>query len=166
MKVFTASSRLTGRPAVPALAVAPLDGQGEPSKKTRLALSTANVLPSGQEASSLAPGSVVNSIPSVNRNPTVTGWTTPSSFTCTLPDTKDTVAAGVVERGGFTTRTNVVILFSGLPLTRIEKVPVGVDSVVLMVSSILQVGWHPFRLNDGVAPAGNPEAESETFSVV
>src|SRR5262249_26511131 len=91
---------------------------------------------------------------------------TPSSFTCTLPDTKDTVAAGVVERGGFTTRTNVVILFSGLPLTRIEKVPVGVDSVVLMVSSILQVGWHPFRLNDGVAPAGNPEAESETFSVV
>src|SRR5262245_44474245 len=114
--VFTGASRVTGRPAAAAPAVELRAGQGKLSKKTLLALSTANVVPSAQDASSLAPGSVVNSIPSDSTNPGVTAWTTPSIFTCTLPATKETVAVVIVGRGGFTTRINVVVLLSGLPL--------------------------------------------------
>src|SRR5215510_5727026 len=101
-------------------------------------------MPTAQDASSLAPGSVINSIPSDSRNPGVTAWTTPSIFTCTLPDTKETAAVVIVARGGFTTRINVVVLLSGLPLTLIRKSPVGVDPVVLIVSWLVQVGLHPF----------------------
>jgi hypothetical protein len=68
-------------------------------------------------------------------------------------------------KGGFTTKLNVVVLLSGLPVTVIGNVPVGVAPVVLIVSWLEHVGVHAPGLNPAVAPLGSPETKKETLWV-
>ena len=55
---------------------------------------------------------------------------------------------------------NVVVLPSGLPVTVIRELPVGVEPAVLIVSWLEQVGLHAPGLNDAVAALGSPDAEN------
>ena len=66
---------------------------------------------------------------------------------------------------GFTTKSNMVVLPKGDPVTVIGKVPVGVAPVVAIVSMLEQVGLQEPRENVGVAPAGSPEAAKLTACV-
>ena len=58
-----------------------------------------------------------------------------------------------------------MVLLSGLPVTVIGNVPVGVDPAVLIVSWLVQVGLHAPGLNPAVAPLGSPAAENDTLWV-
>ena len=55
-----------------------------------------------------------------------------------------------------TTRFNVVVLASGLPVTVIGQVPVGVDALVVIVRVIVQVGAQDVGAEVAVAPVGSP----------
>jgi hypothetical protein len=60
----------------------------------------------------------------------------------------------------------LVVRPSGVPVTVIGKVPVGVAAVVEIVSRLVQVGLHELRVNPAVAPAGSPDAARLTVWVV
>jgi hypothetical protein len=62
------------------------------------------------------------------------------------------------EVAGFTTKLKVVVFPSGLPVTVIVYVPVGVEALVAMVSVLEQVGVQGLLLKLAVAPGGRPEA--------
>ena len=68
--------------------------------------------------------------------------------------------------GAVTTRVNVVVLPSGLPVTVIVEVPAGVEVVVAIVRMLVQVGLQAVGLKVAVAPVGSPEAARETACVV
>ena len=91
-------------------------------------------------------------------DPGPTATDSPWNTTCTVPVTEEAVAAV----GSETTRVNDVVLPSGLPVTVIGKVPVGVEAEVLIVRVVEQVGLHEPGLNPAEAPAGRPEAEKKT----
>ncbi len=57
-----------------------------------------------------------------------------------------------------TTRLNVVVRLSGVPVTVIRKVPVGVDALVAIVRVGEQVGEQDDGVKVGVAPLGRPAA--------
>jgi len=70
--------------------------------------------------------------------------------------------------GGFTVNVNVVVRDREplVPVTVIVDGPVGVDAEVVRVSVDEQVGLHDAGENEGVVPAGRPDAENETDCVV
>jgi len=68
--------------------------------------------------------------------------------------------------GAFTTKLNVVVLFSGVPVTVIGKVPVGVAPVVAIVSMLVQVGLQEPGENVAVAPAGRTEVTARLTACV
>jgi len=70
--------------------------------------------------------------------------------------------------GGFTVNVNVVVRDREplVPVTVIVDGPVGVDAEVVRVSVDEQVGLHNAGENEGVVPAGKPDAENETDCVV
>ena len=67
---------------------------------------------------------------------------------------------------------NVVVRVTGtavglvLPVTVIEKVPVGVVAAVLMVKVVEHVGLQEVSEKLAEAPLGNPDAEKDTLCVV
>lgn len=61
-----------------------------------------------------------------------------------------------------TIRLNVVVRLSGVPVTVMRKVPVGVVALVAIVNVLEQEGVHEAGANVGVAPAGSPEAANAT----
>ena len=61
---------------------------------------------------------------------------------------------------------NVVVFPSGLPVTVIREVPMGVEALVAIVSVLGQVGLQEVGLKVAVAPVGKPEAARETAWVV
>ena len=65
----------------------------------------------------------------------------------------------------FTTKLNVVVLSSGVPVTVIGYVPTAVELDAEICSVLAQVALHPVGLNVAVAPDGSPEIEKETFDV-
>ncbi len=70
--------------------------------------------------------------------------------------------------GGFTVNVNVVVRDREplVPVTVIVDGPVGADAEVVRVSVDEQVGLHDAGENEGVVPAGRPDAENETDCVV
>src|SRR5437588_96932 len=78
---------------------------------------------------------------------------------CTVMTT-GTAVMGVqcVVDKGVTTRLKVVVWLSGVPVTVIRKVPVGVDALVAMVRVGAQVGEQDDCTKVGVAPLGRPDA--------
>jgi hypothetical protein len=56
-----------------------------------------------------------------------------------------------------TIKLKLVLLFRGLPLTVMGKVPVGVEALVLIVNVLEQVGLQAGGKNEAVAPEGRPE---------
>ena len=56
-----------------------------------------------------------------------------------------------------------VVRPSGVPVTVIGKVPVGVDELAEIVNCVEHVGVQAVVLKEAVAPLGSPEAEKETL---
>lgn len=65
-----------------------------------------------------------------------------------------------------TTRLNIVVLPSGVPVTVIGKVPSGVEAEVVRVRVLAQVGLQGLEVKLAVVPEGNPETDRETGSGV
>ena len=61
---------------------------------------------------------------------------------------------------------NVVVFPSGLPVTVIGNVPVGVAAVVVIVIWRVQVGVHAPGGGCAVAPLGSPKAVNDTLCAV
>ena len=61
---------------------------------------------------------------------------------------------------------NVFVFPSGVPVTVIREVPVGVRALVAIVKVLVQVGLQAVGLKEAVAPVGNPLAARETDCAV
>jgi hypothetical protein len=90
----------------------------------------------------------------------------PLHVAVTLPPAATLVGLTLSVGAVVTTRLKLVVRFSGLPVTVIGNVPVGVDPVVEMVSMLVHVGLHVPGAKPAVAPLGSPEAENATAWVV
>ena len=66
--------------------------------------------------------------------------------------------------GAETVKLNAVLLvmLPAVAFTVTEKLPVGIDPVVLMLSIVEQVGVQELEENEAVAPEGRPETLNET----
>lgn len=73
------------------------------------------------------------------------------------------VNLGTVE---FTTRLKLVVRPSGLPVTGMGYVPAGVETLVVMVKVLEQVGLHGLLVKLALAPEGKPETLRVTGWVV
>ena len=83
-----------------------------------------------------------------------------------LPPLGVIVGVATVETvvGAVTVKLKAVLLLMPPPVafTVIGKVPVGVDPVVVILSTVEQLGLHEAEEKEGVAPEGRPETLNDT----